>query len=144
MFTKPTEYQAVIGTIDPASQGAGAATTAWVSADDYHAFLALVAVGAFGASATVDAKIQQAKDSSGTGAKDVSGKSITQLAAGGGNNRQALINFLPQDLDVNNGFSYVRLSVTVGTAASLTAGVLLGVGARQGPPSAAASVAQIV
>ncbi|MBB2915863.1 hypothetical protein [Cupriavidus alkaliphilus] len=144
MFTKPTETQAVVAAIDPSSQGAGAATTAWVSADDFHAYMAVVAIGAFGSGATVDAKIQQAKDSSGTGAKDITGKSVTQLVAAGGNNRQAVINFMPEDLDVNNGFTHVRLSVTVGTAASLTAGVLLGVGARQGPPSAAASVAQIV
>jgi hypothetical protein len=36
-------------------------------------------LGVLGASATVDAKLQQATDNSGTGVKDVTGKAITQL-----------------------------------------------------------------
>ncbi|MGH8428939.1 MAG: hypothetical protein ACREUF_00910 [Solimonas sp.] len=139
-----TDYQAVLAAIDPSSQGAGAATTGWVSVKNFHAFAAIVAVGAFGSGATVDAKIQQAQDATGTGAKDVTGKAITQLVAAGGNNRQALINFRPDNLDTNNGFTFVRLSVTVAAAASLTAGVLLGVGARYAPASEATSVAQVV
>ncbi len=143
---KGSESIALLGVIAPSAQAAGAAVSGWISAAQFQKFLAIVAAGTFGASATVDAKIQQATDSSGTGAKDITGKAITQLLAAGGNNVQAEINLDAQDLDTNGGFSYVQLSVTVGTAATGTSAVLLGLGGRLGPASNfnAASVAQIV
>ena len=100
-----------------------------------------------GTNATLDAKLQQAQDASGTGAKDLTGKAISQLTqAASGSARQALINVRPEDLDVTNGYAYVRLSVTVGVAASLTAAQLLGVNPRFAPGDASnqAAVAQIV
>lgn len=146
MNVKASEQIAVLGAVNPSAQAAGAAVTGWVSAANFNKFLALIAVGTFGASATVDAKIQQATDSSGTGAKDITGKALTQLLAAGGNNVQAEINLDAQDLDVNGGFSYIQLSVTVGTATSGTAAVLLGFNPRFAPASDfnPASVAQIV
>jgi hypothetical protein len=74
----------------------------------------------------VDAKLQQATDSTGTGAKDIPGKAIVQLLAAGGNNRQALIEVRDTELDVNNGYAFVRLSVTVASAASLVQAVVIG------------------
>jgi hypothetical protein len=145
---------ALLGSVDPVSQGAGAVTTGWVSVQNFLSFMALVSTGVLGASATVDAKIQQASDSSGTGAKDLSGKAITQIVKASGDNKQAMINFRAQDLDTANGFGYVRLSITVGTAASLVAGYLYGGNARYEPVKdasanpainlGAASVVQIV
>lgn len=142
---KISEALSVLATIDPISQGAGTAGTGWVAVANYHQFLALIDVGVFGASATVDSKIQQATDSSGTGAKDITGKAITQLVAAGGNNRQAMINFRAEDLDTNNSFTYVKLSVTVGTAATLIQATLLGA-ARFQDASATnqAGIAQVV
>ena len=146
MNVKASEQVAVLGTVNPSAQAAGAAVTGWVSAANFNKFLALISVGTFGSSATVDAKIQQATDSSGTGAKDITGKALTQLLAAGGNNVQAEINLDAQDLDVNGGFSYIQLSVTVGTAATGTSAVLLGFNPRFAPASDfnPTSVAQIV
>jgi len=143
---KATEQAAVLGEISPSSQAAGALTTAWVSAANFNKFLALIQTGVLGASATVDSKIQQAQDSSGTGAKDVTGAAITQIVKATGDNVQAEINLDPQQLDVANGFGYIQLSVTVGTAASLTAATLLGFTPRFAPASDwnATSVKQIV
>ena len=144
---KGSELFSVLATIDPASQAVGTVTTGWISAGNHHNLLALVQSGALGTGATLDAKIQQATDASGTGAKDLTGKSITQLTqAASGSGKQALINLRPDDLDANNGYAYVRLSVTVGVAASLTAAQLLGVNPRFAPGDASnqASVAQIV
>lgn len=141
---KISEGLSLLAAIDPVSQAAGTANTAWVPVANMHQLMAIVDAGAFGASATVDAKIQQATDGAGTGAKDL-GKAITQLVAAGGNNRQALINFRSQDLDTNNGFAFVRLSVTVGVAATQIAAAL--VGAPRYEDAAAfnpASVAQVV
>ena len=80
-------------------------------------------------------------------AATVTGKAITQLTkAGSDDSKQALIAFRQADLDIANDFTHVRLSVTVATAASLTAALLLGFGARYGVASGndAASVDEIV
>ena len=99
-----------------------------------------------GASATLDAKLQQASDSGGTGVKDITGKAITQLVKASNDNNEAMINLRSDELDVNGGFCYFRLSVTVGTAASLYSAIVLGFTARDYPASALndASVVQIV
>ena len=76
---KGSELLAILATLDPSSQAAGTATTGWISAANHHGFLAIVQTGVLGTGATIDAKLQQAQDASGTGAKDISGKAIIQL-----------------------------------------------------------------
>ena len=143
---KGSELFSVLATIDPASQAVGTVTTGWISAANHHTLLALVQSGVLGTGATLDAKLQQAIDASGTGAKDVTGKAITQIVKASGDNKQALINLRPDDLDVTNGYAYVRLSLTVAVAASLTAAQLLGFNPRFAPGDASnqAAVAQVV
>jgi len=140
------ETIAVADKISPVSQGAGTVTSGWVSMARFTQLMAIVKTGVLGTSATVDAKLQQASDSGGTGAKDITGKAITQLVKASNDNNQAVINLRPSDLDVANGFSYVRLSVTVGTAASLIDGTLLGFIPVNAPASSvdSAGVVQIV
>lgn len=133
----PSELVAVVGNIDPDAYAAGTYTTGWIDASKFQRFLAVVQAGDLGASATLDGKLEQATDSSGTSAKDVTGKAITQLTqAGTDSNKQALINVDPtQDLDISNDFNYFRLSITVGTAASDAGGMVFGVDARNGVAS---------
>lgn len=142
---KISELAAVLATINPVST-ATTVTSGWVSAANCERFLALIQTGVLGTSATVDAKLQQATDASGTGAKDVTGKAITQIVKASGDNKQAEINLRAEELDTNGGFAFVQLSVTVGTAASLVSGVLLGGVAKNLPASALnqAGVVQIV
>jgi len=143
---KATEAIAVLDAIQPSSQAAGALTTGWIAAGKFHKLLALIQTGVLGASATVDAKFQQATSSAGAGAKDVTGAAITEVVKASGDNKNVAINLDPAQLDVANGFSFVQLSVTVGTAASLTSALLLGFAPRYAPASDAnnASVVQIV
>ena len=143
---KGSELFSVLATIDPASQAVGTVTTGWISAGNHHSLLALVQSGVLGTGATLDAKLQQATDASGTGTKDVTGKAITQIVKATGDNKQALINLRPDDLDITNGYAYVRLSLTVAVAASLTAAQLLGFNPRFAPGDASnqAAVAQVV
>ena len=143
---KGSELLAILATIDPSSQAAGAATTGWISAAEHHALLAIVQTGVLGTGATVDAKLQQAIDASGTGAKDITGKSIAQIVKASGDNKQALINVKPEDLDTLGGFGFVRLSVTVAVAASQTAAQVLGIKPRELPAQTAnqGAVVQIV
>lgn len=134
MNQKQTDSLALLTTVNPSSQVAGAATSAWFPVKNFHSFLALIATGVLGASATVDAKIQQAQDSTGTGAKDIAGKAITQLVKASNDNSQAMINFKATDVDTANSFTHVALVITVGTATSITAGALFGCDSRYGPP----------
>ena len=127
---KGSEQLSILATIDPASRAAGTVTSGWVSVANFHAFLAVIETGVLGASATLDAKIQQAQDNAGTGAKDVSGKAILQIVKATGDNTQALINLKPEDLDNANGFAYLRLSLTIGVAASIVAGKVIGMNPR--------------
>jgi hypothetical protein len=143
---KGSELLAILATLDPVSQAAGTATTSWISVANHHGLLAIIQTGVLGTGATVDAKLQQALDTSGTGAKDISGKAIAQIVKASGDNKQVLINVKPEDLDTVNGFGFVRLSVTVGVAASQTAAQVLGVNPRELPANTAnqATVVQIV
>ena len=144
--SKASEMLAVLATIDPASQAAGALSTGWVSVANHLGFLAVVQTGVLGTSATVDAKLQQALDNAGTGAKDIAGKALTQIVKATGDNKQALINIKPEELDTVNGFGFVRVTVTVGVAASITSAQLLGVNPRFAPADAAnqAAVVQVI
>jgi len=143
---KGSELLSVLATLDPASQAVGAASTAWVPVANYFSFLAMVQTGVLGTSATVDAKVQQALDSSGMGAKDIGGKAITQIVKATGDNKQVLVNVKPEELDTVNGFGFVRVTVTVGVAASVTSAQLLGVNPRYAPADVGnqAAVVQVI
>ena len=134
--SKLSERLALLATLDPVSQAAGTITTGWISAANHERLLAIIQTGVLGASATVDAKLQQATDASGTGVKDIIGKAITQIVKASGDNKQAEINLRAEELDTNGGFGFVRLSVTVGTAASLIAAQIFGGDAKNLPASA--------
>ena len=143
----PSETCTVLGVIDPDATAASTVTGDWCSLIDFGAVIAIVFAGTLGSSATVDAKLEQASDSSGTGAKDITGKSITQLTqAGTDDDKQALFNCHSEELDVANGFNHVRLSITVATATSDVDGVVLGFAPRVSPASGndLASVDEIV
>lgn len=136
MSMKGSEQAALVGAIDPDAYGAGTEVTGWVNAGLFAELMAVVSVGDFVATGLLDAKIEQAQDSGGTGAKDLTGAAITQLTqAGTDDNKQAVINFSAADLDTNNGFEFVRLSMTLTTAGADAAGYLFGLNPRHGPAS---------
>lgn len=139
---KPSQRVCVAAAIDPQSSAA-VLSTAWVDMSKFQNVMALVAVGVMAANATVDAKLQQAQDAAGTGAKDVTGKAITQLLhATPDDSKQQVINMKQDDLDVTNGFSFVKLMITPAVAASLVSGQLLGFDPRYGPADGAAATSQ--
>lgn len=148
MNTLPSYRAGIVGAIDPDATTAGTVTTDWVDASKYERFLGILMTGTLGSSGTVNAKIEQATDGAGTGVKDVDGKAITQLSQGAPNDsdKQALINLNADELDIAAGFTHVRLSVTVASAACDIGALLLGFDPRFGPASedAADSVAEIV
>lgn len=128
-----SEQAAIVGSIDPDANAAGALSTGWIPAKNFHHFMAVVMAGALGTSATLDGKLEQATNSSGAGVKDVSGKAITQLTdAGSDSDKQAVINLRPDELDVNNGFDHFRLTMTVATATSDSAAFVIGLNPTNG------------
>jgi hypothetical protein len=141
-----SEDVAVVATIDPDVTAAGAVTSDWVDMGLYDQVLAIAMAGTLGTSATFDAKLQQATDSSGTGAKDIAGKAITQLTeAGADSDKQALINCRAEELDLAGGFTHVALVITVAVATSDAGGLILGGGSRYLPAdNDLASVDEIV
>jgi hypothetical protein len=123
---KPSQRVSVVGTIAPQS-AAAVQSSGWIDATLFHNYMAVLMVGALGASATVDALLEQATSNAGAGVKDVAGRAITQLTkAGTDDNKQVLINLKQEDLDFNGGFKFFRLSMTPATAACLIGGAVLG------------------
>lgn len=129
------------------------ATTDWVSLAEYEGVFAYVQLGTWNATDDLDeCRLEQATDSSGTGAKD-----LTTDASGGNYDTAAPIdaagNFVvleakSEDLDVANGFTHVRLYVAEGgnTGTDNVGGFLLRYGAknkRKELQGAASSGAQV-
>jgi hypothetical protein len=141
-----SEAVALVGVIDPVSEGVGSTSTIYVDMALFDQLMAVISAGTLGAAATLDAKLEQAKDVGGTDVKDITDKSITQLVKATNDDDQAIINVRAEELDVAGGFSFVRLTLTVAAAASLVYGELLGIGPRYGPASDndLASVQEIV
>lgn len=134
--TLPTQRVGVVGIIDPDAYTAATYTSGWIDAAAANSFMAIVMAGTLGASATLDAKLEQASDSGGTGAKDITGKAITQLTqAGTDSDKQAIISLTADELDLANGFTHFRLSMTVATATSDAGGIVLAMDHRYGPAS---------
>ncbi|GLS87691.1 hypothetical protein GCM10010873_26650 [Cypionkella aquatica] len=146
--TVPAPHRAaVVGVIDPAAKAAATYTSGWIAMANFQQVMAIIMAGTLGASATLDAKFEQATDAAGAGAKDVVGSAITQLTkAGSDDSKQALVSLYAEDLDANNNFTHVRLSMTIATATSGASALVLGFDCRYGPASAydAASVDEIV
>ena len=130
--SKPSERIAVAAVIAPGALTAGAKNSDWIDLAHYTRLMAVVTTGTMGASATLDAKWQQADDSSGTNAVDV-GTALTQIVKASGDNKQAVMNFVPS-VDYTEK-RYARLVMTVGVATSDASAVVLGFDARHLPAS---------
>ena len=134
MKTTPlSDRVAVLATIDPDVTTASTVTSDYVSMVRFTNIMAIIMAGTLGSSATVNAKLEQATSSGGAGAKDITGKAITALTqAGTDSDKQAIINCNAEELDVDGGFTHVRLSVTVATATSDLAAIIVGGDPRHG------------
>ena len=136
MTALPSEKMAIIATIDPDAYTSATAayTSDWANTEYFHEYLAAIHVGTIGTSGTVDAAVVQATSATGAGSKAITGKSITQLTqAGTDSDKQALINVRTDELDVAGGFSFIAVTLTVGTASADAGAVLWGVQPRFGP-----------
>ena len=138
------ETLALVGTIDPQAVDGATVLSDAVDMADCEELLTILSLGVI--ADVVDMKLTQAVTSGGT-YKDITGKAITQIA-GTGDAGQAMIRLRAPELDVANGYRYVKASVTVGAtdAGGLVSVVMLKGKCRNEPASALnlASVAEIV
>lgn len=135
---RPSDRVAIVGVIAPGAKTAATYTSDWVDMGSFERIMAIIGWGTLGNGAELDAKLEQATDSSGTGAKDITGRAITQVSEDvtpQPNNNQKIIQCRGDQLDVNNGFTHARLSVTIGTATSDAQGLVLGLDPRYAPGS---------
>ena len=121
--TLPSNRAVLAGVIDPDAATAATYTTGWISMADFGSIQAVIMAGTLGTSATLDAKLTQ---------------------GGTDSDKQAIINCRAEELDVDNSFTHVRLSVTVGTATSDVAAFVLGHDARYAPADDISTVDEVV
>jgi len=145
--TLPSEVAAIVATIDPDAYTATNYLSDAIDMSKLDQILAVIMNGTLGSSATVAAKLTQATASGGT-YKDITGKAITNLTqvSPDASDKQALINCRADELDIDNGYRWVKLDVTIGVATSDFGAVVFGFGVRYGPAADGdlASVAEIV
>ena len=141
-----SDQLAVLAVISPDTRLGGGFPSLFANSANWNYFLMVAQVGAFGASATFDARLQQATDSSGTTTKNITGKAITTLAAAGGDNKQIMINLRPDELDLTGGFNWIRMVLNTATASTYCSAILYGMSGRNSPASVSniASVVQII
>ncbi len=134
-FSERNEFLAHL----PADSETTEVNTAWVSLANYHRAVILVSVGDMAASSTLDIDIEQATDSGGTGVKNITGKSITQLTqAGTDSNKIVIIEIQSEELDVASDFDHIRVEVTPAVGAVEFAVFVLGFEPRFAPVSTTA------
>lgn len=139
----PSDRSPVAGVIDPDAYSTGTYTTGYIDMEQFANVMAIIQAGTLGTSATLDAKIEEAKDSSGTDVQDLSGKAITQLTqAGSDSDKQAVINVAAEEL--SDTYTHVRVSMTIGTASSDAAAIAMGFDARYEPYAQASTVDEVV
>lgn len=129
--TQISDTIAILGTIDAIDHATSAVTSDWVDTAKYPFIAAYMNVGAI--TGTFDMKLQQATDSSGTGAKDITGAAITQLSASD-DNKQVIINLKVEELDDEGGFQFVAAIVTpTGGTTNFSSTTILGSMPRYAP-----------
>lgn len=130
-----SEELALLAQHDPRTRQVATHVSGWVLMENYHRAWLHLKVGDLGAAATLDAGIQQAQDAAGTGVKAITGKTITQLtqAGGDGTDDDCCIELQTEELDVDNGFEYIRFYVTIAVADCTYAATLFGACGRYKP-----------
>jgi len=120
------EQLEVVATIDPQTVINSEQVSDYVDMSKYHQIIAIFLLGDM-ANETIDARLQEATDSSGPSAKAIKG--ATQLAgsAAGNDNKQIVISLHNDELDVAGSFRYVAARMITGnTTGGPAACVILG------------------
>lgn len=145
MHSQPSERAAVAATIDPANLNNSTTDSDWIDLSKFREALFILIAGVI--DNTIDFKLREAKDGSGTSAQDLTGKAITQETGGDDDNKQWVVNVKAEELTVNSGYTHVSARVTIGNGTTNLLGLVgLGMKAAYGPASDfdLSSVSQII
>ncbi len=145
----PSEVAAVLATIDPDANTNATYLSDAIDMSKFDALLAVILIGTMAGSSTINASFTQAMTSGGTYKAISPAKAMTALSQAvspDDSDKQVLMNLRAEELDIDNDYRYVKLSLVIGAAASDSAAVVLGFGSRFGPAydHDLASVAEIV
>ena len=124
---KGSDRVAVAAALVADSHAVGVHSTGWVDMAAFETLLAVAICGAF--AGTAQLSLEQAAAADGTGAKAVDGRVAVDLVAA----NPAMINLSAPELDVNNGYRYVRAVLTVAGGAADVGVVVQGLDARYQP-----------
>lgn len=127
-----------IATLPPVTGAQASVESGWVDMALERQVLAVLNGGVFGTS--IDLKLQQATDNSGTSKKDITGKALTQIVA---SNKVATIECSNYELDADNAFTFLAMDITTIGATAAAAAVLYGGPKGKYQPSTTVSVEDI-
>ena len=97
----------VVAAIYPQTVLNTSVASGWKDMRGFSRVVFLLSVGA--TDGTIDASVTQAQDSSGTGSKAITGASITQITAAGGNR---VVSVEVSEGALDNGYTHVQITVT--------------------------------
>ncbi len=113
-----TEGAELLGVINPAASQAER-NSGWVCMKNFRRAVIILHVGSIATSGTLDLDIEEAKDASGTGVQNISGKSITQLTDAD-DNKVVVVELRAEEMDTNDGYWYIQAELTGATADSIS------------------------
>ena len=124
MTMKLTEALAFDCIVPPQDVGTADVTGSWVNVMDCGRFVVLAKAGAVTAAKILTVQLRQAKDASGTAAKDL-GTPVTAAGAGGAAPADIEIEKTPFDVDVKNDFTHVTAVLGIDENAKLGAAYIV-------------------
>ena len=121
---------------------AAPSSSIWVSMERFQKLMAAIAAGALGGNNYV-VSAEQAKDAAGTDAKAITAKVSAAQAV---DNEQVFVDIDQQDLDMENDFDHVRITITPSAALDINSVDIWAVNADYQPAGQynLSSVAEIV
>lgn len=125
-----SDHVSLVSQIDPKTASATTLSGDAFDMSKYGSAMGIVQVGAFGASATVDVKLQCAASATATYADFTVAKAITRLTAVDAN-KQALLNVRSDQLNADK--RWVKPILTVGGPATYVSLTVLAAVPRHGP-----------
>ena len=116
------------------SLGAAVTASAWINMENYHRGALVLNVGDLVATSVIYAYLQQAQNVGGLGGKAIAGKAITPLVqADGDGDDLVCMELQTEELDVSNGFNWVRVVVHTANAATEYGWIFYGIEPRFAP-----------
>lgn len=131
-----SEQVAVVGVIDPDAYTNSTYKTTAIDMSKWEEIMIIGMVGDMVSNSTVDFDVYEYTDASDGGANQLTAKAATQLTqAGSDDNKQVVINVRREDLNIDGGFRYIKAWMVIGSAASDSGVVVIGLVPRNAPAS---------